>query len=100
MNDVDSCLLVIHQKVSILRLLGELLDTVDVVVLNRSGDKPKARGCIGNINHSDYVFAVFLYDTEAQSIYSPPHVIETETGDFASCLCKSMQCYTNYNIFL
>ena len=83
MNDIDSCLLVIHPKVSILRSLGEPLDTVDVVVLNRSGDKPEARGCIGDMNHSDYVFAVFLYDSEAQSIYGPPHVIKTETGDFA-----------------
>ena len=86
MNDIDSCLLVIHPKVSVLRSLGEPLDTVDVVVLNRYGDKPEARGCISDIlNNFDYVFAVFLYDMEAQSIYGPPYVIKTETGDLAYC---------------
>ena len=75
----DTCVLVIHPKASILSQRKTLLNAIDVVLLNRSGDY--ARGCIDGINLSSHVVAVFLYNTKNQTVYGSPHLLKNkETG--------------------
>ena len=74
----DTCILLVHPKVSHTSQPSAGLVNIDSLVLNRSGNM--ASGCINNVDTATYIITAFLYGGSTGMIHGSPHIIQPQLG--------------------